>query len=174
MTKKKPNKAADRPLTAGLSVRFTEEERDLIDKAAEIETQPVASFIRAAAVQASVEIINAHAGRKQIRAIESLATEVARRLLESKVQVRGEFIDEQGEVDAELRVMPRYVEHKNPACDFVVESLTLDAEETKSLRSVLTHAARPFAKVLLQAITDSLSGEDQAGFTPIIDTDVAN
>lgn len=171
MTKKKTIKStAESPSTTVLSVRFSETELEHLKEAAELSNQPPATFVREAACRTAMDTINAGRERKQTRAIEQIAATIATNLIEGRLVKEECFWN--GD-DIEYReVILRAIKRESspdPTDHQVIKPVVLGDQEQEILTGVLEHAARPFAKALLDAISDLLAEKDDLGFTPIVD-----
>ncbi len=165
MTKKKATKSKlETPSTTVLSVQFAEEELERIKEAAAIPEQPPASWVRQAAVGASIQTINASQTPTQQRAIADLSKQIAHHLLKGDVLI-GDVIDEGPELGWQQRRSASYTEGGGY---LEVEAAPIDDRTKRNLLRALEYAAGPFATSLIDAIVQLQTSEEEKDFIPVI------
>lgn len=172
MAKKKTAKStAESSSTTVLSVRFSEEELERIKEAAAILEQPPASWVRQAALNSSIQTINASQTPTQQRAIAEISKQVAQHLFKGQVRISEiDHMDPSSEWTH--RASSSYVDNIHGCLE--VEALPMTERTRRNLVRALEHAAAPFAASLLDAIAQIQAGEEDQDFIPVITRDSAD
>lgn len=178
MPKKKPTASGNSKPTDStmLSVRMSNDELDLIKRAAELRDLPTAAFIRGSARVAARETINALSERRHGRMIEEMARKIASQMIDGAVEIESTALgndpnDGSMEMSTEFVTRSLYFDRHPSGESTTVRPVILDERESKILAEILTHAARPFAVAFSDAVRDAMAKDQPKGFGPIVEAE---
>ena len=168
MAKPKAPKHTTDESTVMLSVRLSERERDLLQKAAEVRGWSTTGFLRMAALERGAHMVNAERIAPRLRA---QASEVANRLVkhprvltisDANEQVEAQVIDNLSDMLLEAHLD----DDLKPPVELRPGPMTL--EEIRGLRDAAKHAGVGFLRMIVEAC-DALVAEQELGEPELID-----
>ncbi len=169
MIKKKPGRPPkENPATASYTVRFTQQQKELLERAAESRKWPAAQLIRDAAVQRAIDIINADGASRN--ALEKLSRQLAKHIVDPEYWLRAVDPDTWLNLTFHARSFP--CPKKGTDDGLLVGVETLSDSELEQTEAALRTCATEFAARLrehLQSIRIQTS--DQTSYSPVVDPD---